>query len=212
MKDLINVLWSKIKTHVIYILIICLLMLCLSISVNKCSNTSREYKHNIEALNDTIKYYQDKNGNLFSMNMSIDEVIEILGTPKSSENLWAKYPNASVGFYKIKYDGIGFYYYDNSNKISRIDVYSSEYSILDNNITTGDSEKNIKNLYRTPWIEQRFLDPTSKRYEKEICYSTIHTNLYFKEQTCDYYYCIGFYIDEETSKCNSFYILWNTDY
>ena len=164
--------------------------------------------------NPNVKQFivQDKNGNLFSMNMSIDEVIEILGTPKSSENLWAKYPNASVGFYKIKYDGIGFYYYDNSNKISRIDVYSSEYSILDNNITTGDSEKNIKNLYGTPWIEQRFLDPISKMYEKEICYSTIHTNLYFKEQTCDYYYCIGFYIDEETSKCNSFYILWNTDY
>ena len=78
MKDLINVLWSKIKTHVIYILIICLLMLCLSISVNKCSNTSREYKHNIEALNDTIKYYQDKNGNLVATKLAFESDIKTL--------------------------------------------------------------------------------------------------------------------------------------
>ena len=164
--------------------------------------------------NPNVKQFivQDKNGNLFSMNMSIDEVIEILGTPKSSENLWAKYPDASVGFYEVKYDGIEFYYYDNDNKIKRIDVYSSEYSILDNNITIGDSEKNIKNLYGTPWYERVFFDESLGRNQKQIRFSTIHTNLYFKSQTCDYYYGIGFNIDEETSKCNSFYILWNTDY
>ena len=164
--------------------------------------------------NPNIKQFivQDKNGNLFSMNMKIEEVTEILGTPQKSENLWEKYPDASVGFYEVKYDGIDFYYYDNDNKIKRIDVYSSEYSILDNNITVGDSEKNIKNLYGTPWYERVFFDESLGRNQKQIRFSTIHTNLYFKAQTCDYYYCIGFNIDEETSKCNSFYILWNTDY
>ena len=73
------------------------------------------YSNQIFGMNNpNVKQFivQDKKGNLFSMNMNIDEVIEILGTPKSSENLWAKYPDASVGFYEVKYDGIEFYYYD----------------------------------------------------------------------------------------------------
>ena len=53
-------------------------MLCLSISVNKCSNTSREYKHNIVALNDTIKYYQDKNGNLVATKLAFESDIKTL--------------------------------------------------------------------------------------------------------------------------------------
>lgn len=163
--------------------------------------------------NPNIKQFivKDKKGNLFSMNMKIEKVTEMLGTPKSSENLWAKYPDASCGFYKVQYDGISFYYYDIDNKIARIDVYNSEYFILDNNITVGTSEKNIKSNYGIPWSEQKFIEPTTKRYEKEIRYSTIHTKLYFNAQTCDYYYGIGFYIDAETLNCNSFYIFWNYD-
>lgn len=54
--------------------------------------------------NPNIKQFivKDKKGNLFSMNMKIEEVTEKLGTPKSSENLWAKYPEASCGFYKVQ--------------------------------------------------------------------------------------------------------------
>ena len=87
--------------------------------------------------NPNIKQFivKDKKGNLFSMNMKIEKVTEMLGTPKSSENLWAKYPDASCGFYKVQYDGISFYYYDIDNKIARIDVYNSEYFILDNNVS-----------------------------------------------------------------------------
>jgi hypothetical protein len=74
----INDVWSKLKTHLIYILIICLLVGALSISVSKCSNTSGEYKHNIEALKDTIKYYQDKNGNLVATKLAFESDIETL--------------------------------------------------------------------------------------------------------------------------------------
>ena len=78
MTKFINDVWSKLKTHLIYILIICLLAGALCISVNKCSNTSGEYKHNIEALKDTIKYYQDKNGNLVATKLAFESDIKTL--------------------------------------------------------------------------------------------------------------------------------------
>jgi len=78
MKDYLHELWIKFKTHVIYILIICILLGFLSISVNKCSNVSDEYKHNIEALNDTIKYYRDKNGNLVATKLAFESDVKTL--------------------------------------------------------------------------------------------------------------------------------------
>ena len=78
MAKFINDVWSKVKTHLIYILIICLLAGALCISINKCSNTSGEYKHNIEALKDTIKYYQDKNGNLVATKLAFESDIKTL--------------------------------------------------------------------------------------------------------------------------------------
>lgn len=68
----------KLRYHIIYILIICILLGILSISVNKCSNTREEYKHNIEALNDTIKYYQDKNGNLVATKLAFESDVKTL--------------------------------------------------------------------------------------------------------------------------------------
>lgn len=69
---LLNRVWEKIKVHVIYIIIIVVLLFSLSISVNKCSNASKEYKNNIEALKDTIRYYQDKNGNLVATKLAFE--------------------------------------------------------------------------------------------------------------------------------------------
>ena len=54
--NVFNALWEKIKTHAIYIFIILVLMCALYASVSKCSSVSKEYKHNINALNDTIKF------------------------------------------------------------------------------------------------------------------------------------------------------------
>ena len=78
MLDYLRKLWNKFKIHVIYILIILLLISFLNVSVNKCSNVSNEYKHNIEALNDTIKYYQDKNGNLVATKLAFESDINTL--------------------------------------------------------------------------------------------------------------------------------------
>ena len=78
MNSFFDELWSKIKTHVIYILIICILTTFLSISVSRCTDASDEYKHNIEVLNDTIKYYQDKNGNLVATKLAFESDINTL--------------------------------------------------------------------------------------------------------------------------------------
>ena len=78
MKKLFNELWIKVKTHVIYVTIICLLAFFLCVSINRCTDVSREYKHNIEAMNDTIKYYQDKNGNLVATKLAYESDINTL--------------------------------------------------------------------------------------------------------------------------------------
>jgi len=76
--NIINKLWNKVKTHVIYISIIVILMCVLYGSVNKCSSVSGEYKNNIAALNDTIKYYQDKNGNLVATKLAFESDVKTL--------------------------------------------------------------------------------------------------------------------------------------
>lgn len=76
--NVFNALWKKIKTHAIYIFIILVLMCALSASVSKCSNVSKEYKHNINALNDTIKYYQDKHGNLVATKLAFESDVNML--------------------------------------------------------------------------------------------------------------------------------------
>ena len=76
--NVFNALWEKIKTHVIYIFIILVLMCALSASVSKCSSVSKEYKHNINALNDTIKYYQDKHGNLVATKLAFESDVNML--------------------------------------------------------------------------------------------------------------------------------------
>lgn len=78
MEHFFDEIWSKIKIHIIYILIICILTTFLSMSVSRCSDASDEYKHNIEALNDTIKYYQDKNGNLVATKLAFESDINTL--------------------------------------------------------------------------------------------------------------------------------------
>lgn len=70
--------FNQVKYHVIYVLIICVLLGFLGLSINRCSNASNEYKHNIEALNDTIKYYQDKNGNLVAKKLAFESDINTL--------------------------------------------------------------------------------------------------------------------------------------
>ena len=77
-KKILNVLNSITKKDIIYTLIIVLLIGCLSSAVKQCSDTRFEYKNNIAALNDTIRYYQDKNGNLVATKLAFESDINTL--------------------------------------------------------------------------------------------------------------------------------------
>ncbi len=57
---------------------IAVLFVCISQAVSTCSNTRLEYENNIEALNDTIRYYQDKNGNLVATKRAFESDIKTL--------------------------------------------------------------------------------------------------------------------------------------
>lgn len=77
-KSILKVLSSITKKDIIYSLIILLLIACLSSSVKQCSNTRLEYKNNIAAFNDTIRYYKDKNGNLVATKLVFESDIKTL--------------------------------------------------------------------------------------------------------------------------------------
>jgi len=49
---------------IIYWFSILVLLIFLSVSVNRCQDTKRQYMNNLKALNDSIHYYKGKNGNL----------------------------------------------------------------------------------------------------------------------------------------------------
>lgn len=63
---------------IVYFIVIFVLTACLSFSVSKCSDARLEYKNNIEALNDTVRYYQDKNGNLVATKRAFEAELKDL--------------------------------------------------------------------------------------------------------------------------------------
>ena len=140
MLDYLHKLWNKFKIHFIYILIILLLISFLHISVNKCSNVSNEYKHNIEALNDTIKYYQDKNGNLVATKLAFESDINTL-------KLLNKTLYDQIDSLKISHKNVSQIVYvngsiDNANK-------DTIYKVLRDTINRGfNKEFNFNNEYR----------------------------------------------------------------
>ena len=146
MLDYLHKLWNKFKIHFIYILIILLLISFLHISVNKCSNVSNEYKHNIEALNDTIKYYQDKNGNLVATKLAFESDINTLkllnktlydqidSLKLSHKNVnQIVYVNGSIDngkkdtIYEVLHDTISRGFYKEFN-------FNNEYRLLEGNV------------------------------------------------------------------------------
>lgn len=75
---LIKLLQSITKKDIIYGLIVICLVICLSQSVSRCSDARLEYENNIAALNDTIRYYQDKNGNLVATKLAFESDMKTL--------------------------------------------------------------------------------------------------------------------------------------
>ena len=78
MKKIVGFFTSITKKDLIYGFIIIVLLGVLSMSVQKCQNVSKEYRNNIEALNDTIRYLQDKNGNLVATKLAFESDIKTL--------------------------------------------------------------------------------------------------------------------------------------
>ena len=77
-KKLFRFFTSITLKDVIYGLIIVLLIGALSTSVSKCQSVKREYKNNIEALTDSIRYLKDKNGNLVATKLAFESDIKTL--------------------------------------------------------------------------------------------------------------------------------------
>ena len=137
--------WNTYKTHIIYILIIVLLCVLLSFSIQKCSNANNEYKNNIEALNDTIKYYQDKNGNLVATKLAFESDVKTLkllneDLYKEIEDLKLKKSVSSIVYiegkvenpkqdtsYIVKYDTI-------SKGFNKYFDFNNEYRVLEGNV------------------------------------------------------------------------------
>ena len=137
--------WNTYKTHIIYILIIVLLCVLLSFSIQKCSNTNNEYKNNIEALNDTIKYYQDKNGNLVATKLAFESDVKTLkllneDLYKEIEDLKLKKSVSSIVYiegkvenpkqdtsYIVKHDTI-------SKGFNKYFDFNNEYRVLEGNV------------------------------------------------------------------------------
>lgn len=75
---LMSFLKSITKRDIINWILILLLILALAFSVDKCNDTKQEYKNNIKALNDTIRTYQDKNGDLVATTLGFESDLKTL--------------------------------------------------------------------------------------------------------------------------------------
>lgn len=195
-------IFNKCKMHVIYIAIICILLGLLGVSVEKCSNANKEYKHNIEALTDTIKYYQDKNGNLVATKLAFESDIKTLKL--LNENLYnqidsLKLKNSQVAqiiyvdgeiinqpkdtAYVIQHDTISKGFYKEFN-------FNNEYRQLEGNVKYANDSLGMgitKDIVKFDYTVA--MDKDSRIYIKS-------TNPYVK-----YNEISGFTIPKEKSKC-----------
>ena len=115
---------------------------------------------------------KDADGNIFVLQKDIQTVFDLLGEPLKNEKLWAIYPKAGCGFYKIDYADISFLYYDNDNKIVRIVIENDACKIVDNDITVGSSYEEIINAYGVPERETAYFNENNSRNEMQLLYTT----------------------------------------
>lgn len=78
MKKIFNFLRSITVKDIIYVIVICLLLGLLSTSISRCQSIQDQYKNNMKALNDTIRYYKDANGDLVATKLAFESDIETL--------------------------------------------------------------------------------------------------------------------------------------
>ena len=151
---------------------------------------------------------KDADGNIFALKEDVDKVFDMLGEPLKKENLWAIYPEASCGFYKIDYESVSFLYYDNENKIAAIVIEGDEYKIVDNDITVGSSYEEIINAYGEPERLMEYFDERNSRNEMQLLYTTQGTELSYFDAGDECYSFIVINIDPETKKCDELSVGW----
>lgn len=149
---------------------------------------------------------KDADGNIFVLQKDIQTVFDLLGEPLKKENLWAIYPKAGCGFYKIDYENISFLYYDNDNKIVRIVIENDACKIVDNDITVGSSYEEIINAYGEPERLMEYFDERNSRNEMQLLYTTQGTELSYFDAGDEYYSFVVINIDPETKKCDEIFI------
>ena len=78
LNKVVNFFNSITKRDLIFGIIIVLLIGSLSMSISRCSDINTQYKNNIAALQDTIHYYKDVNGNLVATKLAFESDLKTL--------------------------------------------------------------------------------------------------------------------------------------
>ena len=78
LNKVVNFFNSITKRDLIFGIIIVLLIGSLSMSISRCSDINTQYKNNITALQDTIHYYKDVNGNLVATKLAFESDLKTL--------------------------------------------------------------------------------------------------------------------------------------
>lgn len=149
LSQLKNWIFSITKKDIVYSLVIILLVLALSMSVERCSKVNHEYKNNIEALKDTIHYYKAKNGNLVATKLAFESDIKTLKLLNEElydeiENLKAKSDVTSATYFTgvIENEVHDTTYIINHDTISKgfnkEFTFTDEYSNVEGNVNYQD--------------------------------------------------------------------------
>jgi len=145
-KKIVNFFKSLTLKDIVYCLVILLLIGALSTSVSKCSDTRKEYENNIIALNDTIRYYQGKNGNLVATIRVFETDIKDLKLLNEDlynqiKNLKAKSDIVNGSYFSgiienPEQDTTYIVQHDTINKGFRKDfAFNNEYRVLEGNVS-----------------------------------------------------------------------------
>ncbi len=153
---------------------------------------------------------RDMDGNQFSLDMKIDTVYEILGEPVKKTNLWAKKSDAPCRFYKVEYAGVRFFYYDDDNRVSEIQITGPDFSVVDNGITFGTYYKDVLEQYKKACSRKKINSARDHMVYLILDFTSSATDLEQKANEFEGYApAIRFFIDDETKNCVQINIYWS---
>lgn len=125
---------------VVYLLIIMLFIGLLSTAVSRCSDIKRQYKNNVAAMNDSIRYLKAKNGDLVATKLAFETGIKDL--KMLNEELYDEIQNI-----KMKGDVTSGTHFEG---VIEYEVHDTAYVVLHDTIDNGFSHDfAFNNEYRT---------------------------------------------------------------